>query len=107
MMKNSEILNYGEGERTRLLTEIERQTLYCLKVALTPAPCPACHAMVNQVEASGLPLDAYPASDSRGVKYHCTGCGRELVEVVPFMGPKYQWRLARPITEPALASENR
>jgi len=96
-MTNTEILNYGEGTRTRLLTEIERQTLCCLKIALTPSECPACHASVNQVEASGLPLDEFDATGRKRQDFHCTGCRRQLVEVVPFMGPKYYWRLAEPI----------
>jgi hypothetical protein len=58
-MTNSKILEYGEGERTRLLTEIERQTLFCLKVALTPVPCPACHEPTSQVDA----LQASPGRD--------------------------------------------
>jgi hypothetical protein len=98
-MTNSQILNYGEGQRTRLLTEIERQTLFCLKVALTPAPCPACHSLTNQVEASGKALDDFDATGTTKHEFHCPHCKRRLVEIVPFIasGPKYQWRLADPL----------
>jgi transposase-like protein len=98
-MTNSKILEYGEGERTRLLTEIERQTLFCLKVALTPVPCPACHEPTSQVDASGKSLDDFDATGGTKQPFHCPNCKRALVEIVPFMasGPKYQWRLAEPI----------
>ena len=98
-MRNSEILAYGEGERTRLLTEIERQTLYCLKIALSPAPCPACHAMVNQVEADAVALDDFDATGRTKHDFRCPHCRRKLVEIVPFAttGTRYQWRLAEPL----------
>jgi hypothetical protein len=99
-MTNSQILGHGKGERTRLLTEIERQTLYCLAIAIVPTPCPACHAMINQIEASGKALDDFDATGANRGDFRCPHCKRGLVEIVPFMtsGPaKYSWQLATPL----------
>ena len=99
-MTNREILNYGEGERTRFLTEIQRQTLYCLAIAMVPTSCPACHTMVNQVEASGVDIDEFDATGVKKHEFHCPHCKRQITEIVPFMtsGPaKYQWQLTKPL----------
>lgn len=99
-MKNSELLKHTTHESRQLLTAIERQTLYCLRIALTPASCPMCHQMVNQVEASGKALDDFPAGDSSFNSFACPHCKTELVELVPFMGPIYQWHRKHPVPIP-------
>ena len=90
-MTNDKLLQYV-GKSTQLLTERERQLLYCLRIALTPAPCPVCGRILNQVEASGLPLNEFPAGNTSQVQYRCPDCQSRLLEVVPFMGPVYLWQ---------------
>jgi hypothetical protein len=99
-MTNTELLRYT-GLSQRVLLEIERQTQFCLRIALTSAECPACHAAVNQVQASGVPdLDSFDATGKTHYDYHCPQCKRGLVDIVPAFrlgAHPYSWRLKEPV----------
>ena len=87
-MTNTELIS----AQPETLTFKDRQR----RIAVCPRPCPACNTLVSQLAASGRPLDEFPVNTLAG-EYHCTGCRRRLVYVVPFFGPVYEWRLADPL----------
>ncbi len=91
-MTNSEILKTPD----ELLTEIQRQEKFLLRVAAQPMPCPVCHGAVNQFVAAGLSVDEFQPGYSSRHTFRCPSCQVELIAVVPFFGPPYLWRVKHP-----------
>lgn len=89
-MTNEEILKAPN----ELLTTLDKQRRFLLRIALTPAPCPACKQLVTQIDAAGVTLQDYDVDTTHAkTKYRCTSCRRELEVIVPFMGPVYIWNI--------------
>jgi len=90
-MTNRELLKTPK----HLLTEVDRQRLFLLRVESTPVPCPACNRPTDAFEAAGIDLDDYDFDCTR-YEYRCPGCGAELEQVVPFIaagGALWHWHL--------------
>lgn len=87
-MTNEEILKAPEA----LLTTIEKQKRFLLRLALIKVPCPVCGHAVNQLEAAGIGLEDYPFDDKK-LDFRCRNpaCGVPLREVVPWMGGASPW----------------
>jgi uncharacterized protein (UPF0212 family) len=90
-MTNRQLLHTPE----QLLTELDRQRLFLLRVDGTPMPCPACKKPVNLFEAAGIDLDQY---DFGNTSYSCCcpGCGAKLEQVISFIaggGALWHWEL--------------
>jgi hypothetical protein len=89
-MTNRELLNTPK----RLLSEVDKQRLFLLRVESAPMPCPACKKACNAFEAAGIAVDAYDFGRT-GYDYTCPACGAELEQVVPLfsIGPLWAWQL--------------
>ncbi len=89
-MTNRELLNTPK----RLLSEVDKQRLFLLRVESAPMPCPACKKACNAFEAAGIAVDAYDFGRT-GHNYTCPACGAELEQVVPLfsIGPLWGWLL--------------
>ena len=96
MRTNTEILNSPH----QLLQPLEKQVVYCLQIAATQMPCPMCAIKVSQIQASGKELDAFNAGDHSKEVFTCPNCKTELLEVVPFFGPVYEWARKHPYVPP-------
>jgi hypothetical protein len=80
---------------SQLLSRRQQQTLYCLRIATTPMPCPNCLTTVSEVDCSGVELDEYDADGYTRYDYQCPVCDTHLVDVVPFQG-QIHWRRKHP-----------
>lgn len=98
-MTNSELLAYTGP--ASLLTSIERQSQFILRMENTPLPCPNCGQGVRRWEALGLALDAYDLTTSHPDTGECPGCGRGLIFIVPMIGG-WHWSL---VPDPAFHVE--
>jgi hypothetical protein len=89
-MTNRELLNTPKA----LLSEVDKQRLFLLRVEGQPMPCPACQKPINVFDAAGIPLDAYDFGKTNHA-YRCATCGAELEQVVPAfsIGPLWSWQL--------------
>jgi hypothetical protein len=90
-MTNRELLRTPRD----VLSQVDRQRQYLLRVELTPSPCPACREPVNALDAAGIDLDAYQFGKEK-TSCCCPACGAELEQVVPvfaFAGPGWHWEL--------------
>lgn len=90
-MTNRELLNTPE----QMLSGLDRQRLFILRVDGTPMPCPACKQPVNLFDAAGIDLDAYDFGTTKHA-YGCPACGAELEQIVPFIaggGPGWHWEI--------------
>lgn len=93
-LTNAELLDLAHRTPSTLFTDIEKQRIMLLGLALQKMPCPNCGTLQDQLEAAGIALDEY----SFGSEQHdssCVGCGRGLAVSVPFiaMGPRWHWSL--------------
>lgn len=79
---NSEIIDLSPA----LLTTVERQRQYVLRLALAPMPCPVCGRPTSKVEAAGYSLDEYDTTQADNRAYTCPECATALVYVVPIVG---------------------
>lgn len=88
-MTNREVLQSPES----VLSALDRQRLFLLRVEGTPAPCPACQQPVNLFEAAGIDPDAYDFGQTR-LEYRCPNCGAQLEQLVPFVaiGRFWHWQ---------------
>lgn len=87
-LTNTELLE--KNPPGRLLTQIEQQKLYLLKIYIAKKPCPHCGTGVNKFEATGKPMDDYTFGATKEDLY-CPSCKTELDEVVPFLGGEWFW----------------
>lgn len=87
-LTNTELLDRHPPER--LLTEIEKQKLYLLKIYAVPKPCPACGHGNSLMEARGEHLDEYDFGKTKK-EMHCTKCKTELTDILPFFGGEWHW----------------
>jgi hypothetical protein len=78
-----------------LLSELNKQRQYLLRVGGTPMPCPACKKSCNVFEAAGIDLDSYDFGATE-LSYRCPHCSAELEQVVPLFpafGHVWHWHL--------------
>jgi hypothetical protein len=89
-MTNRELLKVSP----ELLSGLDKQRLFLLRVESTPGPCPACKRPVNALEAAGIDLDAYDFGATR-LSYRCPNCLAELEQILPLFpgGPFWHWGL--------------
>ena len=89
-MTNRELLNTPKS----LLSEVDRQRLFLLRVEGAAMPCPACKKPVNLFDAAGIAIDQYDFGKTHHA-YRCPACGAELEQVVPVfsIGPLWHWQL--------------
>jgi hypothetical protein len=90
-MTNRELLQTPE----QLLSQLDKQRLFLLRIEGTPMPCPACKWPVSAFEAAGIDLDAYDFGVTN-YQYRCPGCGAQLEQVVPLFangGTLWHWHL--------------
>jgi hypothetical protein len=86
-MLNRDLLQTPKG----LLSELDKQRLFLLRVEGTPVPCPACKTPVDAFSAAGIDIDAYDFGTTC-YSYRCTSCIAELDQVVPlFSGGGHVW----------------
>jgi hypothetical protein len=76
-----------------LLSEVDRQRHFVLRVELMPAPCPASGRGLSFFDAARIDIDEY---DSDSVTRHdCVcPCGAELEQIVPAFpgGQPWHWK---------------
>jgi hypothetical protein len=92
-MKNSELRDYSPKN---LLSGIDQQRQLILREYSVQQPCPNCTTRQNVFEGLGIDIDDYDTNAGGEKAATCTGCGRQLVLVVPFMkmaGPHWEWQL--------------
>jgi hypothetical protein len=90
-MKNSELL---EAESS-LLTGLEQQKQFILKLNAMPRPCPNCGMAQNAFEASRIKVDDWDFNKT-DEQYHCINpsCHRELRFDIPFVSLElWHWGL--------------
>src|SRR5437016_5471003 len=89
-MTNRELLNTPRS----LLSEVDKQRLFLLRVEGAVMPCPSCKKPINAFDASGIRLDDYNFGKTEH-PYRCPTCGAELEQVVPAfsIGPLWHWQL--------------
>lgn len=88
---NEELLTFPDS----LLTGIQRQRRFLLKVALTTMPCPVCVKPTNMIQAAGVTLNEFWVGETERMNDHafkCPHCQAPLKYVVPFVGPVYVWQ---------------
>jgi len=89
---NEEIMSMPDS----LLTGIDKQKRFCLKMALLKSPCPDCKTEQNMIEAARIQINEYSFGHKEHT-YTCvnTGCGRTLIQIVPmFSHAPWFWALA-------------
>jgi hypothetical protein len=73
-------------QRKDLLSPLEKQEAYILRMALVPLPCPACGLLTCQLAAGGEDwLAAHVADD----EYRCHRCGEPLVWHLAITGQQF------------------
>jgi hypothetical protein len=77
-MTNAEILATPDS----LLTAVDRQRKFILRMALECPSCPVCRQACNQLEAAGIALDDYTFGVEER-RFSCPQCGVALMKVVP------------------------
>ena len=77
-MVNRDILKTSKA----LLSELDKQRLFLLRVESTPMPCPACKTPVDAITAAGIDLDDYDFGTTT-YSYRCPSCRAELDQIVP------------------------
>jgi hypothetical protein len=90
-MTNRELL----ATSRQVLSELDKQRLFLLRVEGTPVPCPACKKPLNVFEAAGIDVDGYDF-EAKQYDFRCPGCQAELEQVVPFIaggGALWFWTL--------------
>jgi hypothetical protein len=78
-----------------LLSELDKQRRYLLRVDGTPMPCPACKNSFNAFDAAGIDQDSYDFGATE-LSYRCPHCSAELEQVVPLfpgLGHVWHWHL--------------
>lgn len=96
-MKNSELIRCTSD---RLLTGLDKQRRLILREYSVQQGCPNCGTQQNVFEATGVDVDAWDCNRGGETVGTCSGCGRRLLLIVPFMvmaGPHWRWQLV-PIT---------
>lgn len=90
-MTNRELL-HADGA---VLSEVDRQRQYLLRVELLKAACPACLKPIDAVTAAGVGIDGYRFDELVRHDYRCPHCGAELEQVVPVLsvGSPWHWAL--------------
>lgn len=86
-MKNSELLAYKGSQE--LLSQIEQQALYVLRMESTPMKCPSCAHMSRTWEAAGVSVDDYTLTTYHA--YHCPQCGIKLAHQIGLFGGQRWW----------------
>jgi len=86
-MKNSELLAY-DGPK-HLLTALDQQRRYVLRVEAVPRKCPNCGTVHAKWDIHGLSIDEYDLGNTPGDEGTCKGCGRGLRYSVPFVGDPF------------------
>lgn len=84
-----------------LLTGLERQRRFVLRMDSSRLPCPNCGAQQNVFEAAGIHINDYDFANPPKT-FHCMGCKRELRHDVPLFhsGPAlWLWGLVPIPTE--------
>jgi len=67
-----------------LLTELDKQRAYLVRMALQQSPCPFCATPLDQYEASE---DRYSVeNEHRDDDYRCPNCQAALLFVLPLFG---------------------
>src|SRR5262245_31357467 len=90
---NTELLN---ANKHTLLSNLDKQRRFLLKMATTPTTCASCGKPVSQVEAYGNALDEYPIA-GRGPgdgEFTCPHCTTQLHWCIPFVGAPF-WMTER------------
>lgn len=82
MTTNEKLLTYPN----EILTELEKQRRYILRIAMTPIGCGRCGGMHSQVEASGRTLETFDSKEIKDEDYICPDTGDSIRWVVPFIG---------------------
>jgi|SRR5262245_25604375 len=88
---NTELLN---AHKSTLLSGVDKQRRFLLKIATTPTTCAGCGQLVSQVEATGKSLDEYPVDDAQDSEFTCPHCQTKLHWIVPLMGAPF-WMTER------------
>ncbi len=90
-MTNTELLH----ARPDLLTGVDRQRQFLLRLWSQQQPCPNCGTLLNVFEAARRKIDEIDTLSGAELKYRCTACERELQHVVPLVsiGLPWEWRL--------------
>lgn len=88
---NTELLNMSDPE-AKLLTGIERQRRFVMRIQARQMPCPNCGTGQSVFEAAGIKLDDYDFGVSEH-KYTCINvtCRRELEHCVPLIAIHHAW----------------
>jgi hypothetical protein len=97
MLTNTELL--ADTGSPYLLTTIDRQRRYLLRMLIQAKRCPNCSALVNYFAALRIAiddLDLMKPGDDHG---ECPRCHRGLIKVLPLSG-SWHWTLA-PIAPPS------
>ena len=92
-MKNSELIRCTSD---RLLTGLDKQRRLILREYSVQQGCPNCGTQQNVFEATGVDVDAWDCNRGGETVGTCSGCGRRLLLIVPFMvmaGPHWRWPL--------------
>src|SRR5262245_22116204 len=92
-MTNEEILTTQEA----MLTAIDRQKKFLLKLALRKMACPVCAHRADQFEAAGITINEYTFGEEE-LSFRCvnSACGVELMKVIPLIGgPAWGWIVKR------------
>jgi ribosomal protein S27E len=92
-MTNRELL--AETCSKALLTGIENQRRFILRLHSVQQGCPNCGHKQNVFEAAGVEIDDYDFGKTP-LAFKCGGCGRDLKHNVPFVsmgGPGWHWGL--------------
>ena len=88
-MKNSELIGPAAPSK-RLLTGLEGQRQFVLRIEQGPFGCPNCGTEHAKWEIHGISdVDDYDLSTSHGDEGKCKGCGRGLRYCVPFVGTPF------------------
>ena len=89
-MTNRQVLAYDGPNR--LLTGIEKQRRFVLRVLSAKRPCPNCGSAHDVFEVTGVDIDAYDLMRSDNPDHgHCPACKSGLQLVVPLQAdPHWQ-----------------
>jgi hypothetical protein len=112
---NREILRASRD----ILSNVDRQKQFLLRVEGTLVPCPICTEPCNVFDAANIDIDAYDFGQTQ-LSFHCPTCGIEVEQIVPFLavGNSWHWEVkstwlqkqvqkARPFDEQLSDKDNR
>jgi hypothetical protein len=99
---NTELLNMSDAE-AKLLTAIERQRRFIMRIQAMRQPCPNCGHPQDVFEAAGIPMDDYDFGVTNH-SFRCVSCKRQMEHCVPFIshGSPWYWTLVPIVPSPEI-----